>query len=328
MLADCMSSIIGRLKEEKKHAAVRTYRSTLNSFLAFAHEEPSEGWGDASIGDASADGLSVDAVFTPGRLKDYEAWLRRKDAKWNTVSTYIRTLRAVYNRLYEPGTPGHNPKLFEGVYTKVESLTKRAVTADQMGILLATDFEVLPEEVRCALAYFLLMFYFRGMPFIDLAYLRKQDLRGDKIVYCRHKTGKKITVRIPREAAALFEAYRDKNPASLYLFPIFGERMPRDESKLYDYYLHALRRFNKKMFRVAALLLPGTKLSSYTPRHTWATLALHQGIAPGIISQALGHSSIKVTEAYLKPFEDEKVDMANDALIVSVVKGRDEKRVA
>ena len=44
--------------------------------------------------------------------------------------------------------------------------------------------------------------------------------------------------------------------------------------------------------------------------------------------QALGHSSIKVTETYLKPFENEKVDAANDELIMSVVKRSKEKIVA
>lgn len=66
MLAAYVESVIERLKEEKKHAAVRTYRSTLNSFTAFVREEPPEG-----VGDAPASGLSVNAVFTPARLKGY-----------------------------------------------------------------------------------------------------------------------------------------------------------------------------------------------------------------------------------------------------------------
>jgi hypothetical protein len=53
-----------------------------------------------------------------------------------------------------------------------------------------------------ALAYFLLMFLFRGMPFIDLAHLRKQDVKGKYIVYSRHKTGRQITVRIPKETSS------------------------------------------------------------------------------------------------------------------------------
>ena len=76
------------------------------------------------------------------------------------------------------------------------------------------------------------------------------------------------------------------------------------------------------------MLLPGVKLSSYTPRHTWATLAFHAGVSIGIICKALGHSSIKVTETYLKPFENEKVDAANDELIISVATCNGEKKVA
>ena len=59
---------------------------------------------------------------------------------------------------------------------------------------------------------------------------------------------------------------------------------------------------------------------TYTVRHTWATLAFHSGQPVGIISQALGHSSLRVTETYLKPFGNELVDKANRQLIASVRK--------
>lgn len=358
ILTEFMTSVIGQLKREKKYSAVRTYTSTRNSFTAFAGEErmmqiPESGRETLldnreglSLSETEEElseikeelsetekvppeeepDLSVDTVFTPGRLKSYEVWLRQRGKKWNTVSTYMRTLQAVYNRLYPPGCFGHNPKLFDAVYTKVESLTKRALTMQEANILMAADFEMLPEEVRCALAYFLLMIYFRGMPFIDLAYLRKQDLQGDYIVYCRHKTGRQITVHIPREAKALFEQFRDRNPKSTYLFSILDEKL-KDDAAVYEYYLQALRRFNKQLQVVAAMLLPGVKLSSYTPRHTWATLAFHNGVPIGVISKALGHSSIKVTETYLKPFEDKKVDAANDELL-DLVANWNEKNIA
>ena len=327
-LVEFMTSVIGQLKTEKKYPAVRTYTSTRNSFTAFARDEKKmespESVGEIPLDEAPD--LSVTAVFTPGRLKAYETWLRGRRNKWNTVSTYMRTLQAVYNRLCVCGSLIRNPQLFDGVYTKVDSLTKRALTMQQTNILMAADFELLPEEVRCALAYFLLMIYFRGMPFIDLAYLRKQDLQGDCIVYCRHKTGRQMRVCIPREAKKLFEQYRDKNQKSTYLFPILDKKPDGDEA-IHECYLQALRHFNKQLQKVAAVLLPGVKLSSYTPRHTWATLAFHEGISIGLISKALGHSSIKVTETYLKPFEDRKVDAANEVLLDLVAKW-DEKHIA
>lgn len=311
--AERMAIIIRQLEKDKKRPAVHTYKSTLNSFRDFSGGE--------------SDKMPTDEVFTPGKLKEYEEWLRQKNAKWNTVSTYMRTLKAVYNRLYPPGNAARNPTLFNDVYTKVESLTKRALTEEQMRMLLTANFTTLPPDVQCALAYFLLMFLFRGMPFIDLAYLRRQDVKGDYIVYCRHKTGRQITMRIPPEAQRLFNEYRNSKPDSAFLFPILDGSM-KTEDELNARYLKMLRDFNKLLEKIAALLLPDAKISSYTARHTWATLAFHQGVSIGIISKALGHSSIKVTETYLKPFENEKVDMANDELIITVVKSDEEKKVA
>ena len=53
----------------------------------------------------------------------------------------------------------------------------------------------------------------------------------------------------------------------------------------------------------------------YISRHTWATTAYYCEIHPGIISEAMGHSSIKVTETYLKPFRNKKIDEANNQVI-------------
>lgn len=253
----------------------------------------------------------------------------------NTISTYMRNLKAVYHRMVGENVLPYNPKLFDDVYTKVEAQTKRALELEQMSTLLCADFGKLPLNLRCALAYFLLMFLFRGMPFIDLAYLRKQDVKGNRIVYSRHKTGRQMTVRISKEAAELMKEFKSRNPDSIYLFPILyrqeskkgrGGKMKKDK-ELYMDYLRALRNFNLKLEKIASLLLPGVKLSSYVARHTWATLAFHAGMSIGIISKALGHFSIKVTETYLKPFENEKVDAANEELIISVAR-YSEKKVA
>lgn len=313
-LSPYMKSVIERLTADKKRPAVHTYNATLNSFTKF-------------FGGQGTEEMLVTDVFTAGKLKEYEAWLRSRNASWNTVSTYMRVLKAVYNRLVEAKRLTYDARLFDSVYTKVEAQSKRSLTEEQMNTLLHTDFEKLPEDVQNVLAYFLLMFLFRGMPFIDMAYLRKQDLKEHCITYCRHKTGKKMVVRIPHEATALFEKCRNKKTDSGYLFPILDETTENDK-KLYENYRQALRTFNRKLAKMAALLLPVTNISSYTARHTWATLAFYSGIPIGIISKALGHSSIKVTETYLKPFENEKVDAANDELIMSVVKRSKEKIVA
>lgn len=142
-------------------------------------------------------------------------------------------------------------------------------------------------------------------------------MKGNYIVYCRHKTGRRITLRIPPEARPLLQAYGQQHPNSGYLFPILDDA-PCTTRQRYDQYQKALSSFNRKLAALAALLLPGVKISSYTARHTWATVAYHRNLPPGIISKAMGHSSIKVTEAYLKPFADEKIDQANDEIISAI----------
>lgn len=193
-LASYMQTVIEQLEADKKRSAAHTYTYALKSIAEF--------YGGAGMP------MPVDEVFTPGRLKEYEEWMRRegmrkrkrepKGLSLNTISTYMRNLKAVYHRMVGEKVLPYNPKLFDDVYTKVESQTKRALELEQMNTLLCTDLRKLPSDLRCVLAYFLLMFLFRGMPFIDLAYLRKQDVKGNRIVYSRHKTGRQMTVRIPK----------------------------------------------------------------------------------------------------------------------------------
>ena len=54
---------------------------------------------------------------------------------------------------------------------------------------------------------------------------------------------------------------------------------------------------------------------TYVLRHTWATIAFHQETPVGVISRGLGHSSVKVTETYLKPFGDREVDRTNRKIL-------------
>lgn len=216
---------------------------------------------------------------------------------------------------------GHNPQLFAGVHTRVVSQTKRALRGWQMEKLLRAENDDLTREERRALAYFRLMFLCRGIPFIDLAHLRRQDLQGEYLVYLRHKTQKPMRVKLSPEALRLLRGLGQKtNPSSPYLLPILDAEI-QDGWEQYLSYQIALRNFNRTLKQAVKRMLPGVPVSSYTARHTWATLAYHMGQSIGIISQSLGHSSIRVTETYLKPFENERIDEVNRQLIAAVKKG-------
>ena len=306
--------VIGMLKREGKFPAMHVYACTLRSYEKFCAEERYPKNNTAS--------LSMQEIFTPERLKEYEGWLAGQQSSPNTISTYMRTLQAVYNRWMSPGIEGYNPVLFKDVYTKVESRTKRALTAEQMEQLRNTDFSVLTLRQQQVLTYFLLMFMLRGMPFIDLAHLRKSDLRNRRITYRRHKTGKLMVVDVPPDAMRLLQKYRDKTDSE-YLFPLLHGGLFMEEH--HHRYQETLRHFNRELARLMKQLLPGVSVSSYTARHTWATLAYHNGVPVGLISQSLGHSSIRVTMTYLKPFDAEVIDRINRQVISLVKKSKKRK---
>ena len=76
-----------------------------------------------------------------------------------------------------------------------------------------------------------------------------------------------------------------------------------------------LGRYNRRLSEMGNLLGIPIKISSYTARHSFATNLKYAGISTDIISELLGHSDSKITQAYLKAFEDDVIDNAVDKLI-------------
>lgn len=274
------------------------YRSTLNAVLLFQ----------------GAERLTFREV-TPVWLKRFEVSLRARGCSWNTVSTYLRTLRAVYNRVVDRRKAPYVPHLFRSVYTGTRADRQRALDVDDLRKVFAPlppSFAAAP-ALRRAREWFLLMFLLRGLPFVDLAYLRKSDLQGNVITYRRRKTGRPLSVTLAAEAVPLLQKCINRDSASPYLFPILHSSEGTEEA--YREYQMALRGFNYQLALLGKVLGLEDRLSSYTARHTWATTAYYCEIHAGIISEAMGHSSITVTETYLKPFRSKKIDEANRRII-------------
>ena len=109
----------------------------------------------------------------------------------------------------------------------------------------------------------------RGMPFVDIAFLRNCDLRGNVIVYRRKKTGAWLTVRVEAEAMKIIRNLRNTDKTSPYLFPLI-HHPGKDE---YRQYQNALRSFNYHLKRLGERIKGVAGLTSYTARHSWATIA-------------------------------------------------------
>ena len=270
------------------------YRSSMRAIIAF-----------------HGSGRLLFRQVTPEWLKRFESSLRSRGCSWNTVSTYLRSLRAVYNRAVDCRKAEYVPHLFRSVYTGTRVDRRRALDDEDMKKVFAglPKQNVTPSGMKRTRGMFILMFLLRGLPFVDLAYLRKSDLRNNVITYRRRKTGRPLSVTLTSEAMLLLQKYMSNDSHSPYLFPIIHSGEGSGEA--YREYQLALRHFNYQLELLGKLLGLKDRLSSYCARHTWATTAYHCEIHPGIISEAMGHSSITVTETYLKPFRNQKIDEAN-----------------
>ena len=180
---------------------------------------------------------------------------------------------------------------------------KRALPPAEMGQTLDTSASV-RRELKEAQIWFALLFLLRGMPFADLARLRKCDFKDGNYLL-QTENGRQIRVHVTAEAAELIRQCADRRTGSPLPAQHTGDencRFPLGRREEYRHYQQVLRSFNRKLKLLATALGLRGKLSSYTARHTWATTAFHTQSHRGSNKQRTGHSSVKVTETYLKPF--------------------------
>lgn len=301
LLNQFVPELIKELKEENRYGTAHIYQSALNAFTDFCGRS------------------NIPFVFiNRGKLKEFEIHLRHKMLSWNTVSTYMRTLRSIYNKAVDRGLARESTRLFRHVYTGVKNNIKRALEVEEMNLLLNGKLSgKATKEIRISRVWLNLMFQLRGMPFVDLAHLCKSDLQGNTISYRRYKTGSPLVVEIPPSAMELIRKYKNTNPKSVYLFPILNSEDKGERA--YFKYQHALRSLNNNLKRLASQCGIDANVSSYTTRHSWATLAKYCHFSEQLICDALGHSSVKVTETYLKSFKRKELDNANEKIIQYVI---------
>lgn len=304
-LQKMFSIVIDELRENSRWGTAHIYQATSNAFSAFVNNQP----------------LPL-RKLNSAVLKRFENHLRQRNCSWNTVSTYIKAIRSTYNCAVDMKYARYVPRLFEHVYTGTRADRKKALETSDISYLVReaemgireTNYLSKNQKTRI---FFVLMFMLRGIPFVDLAYLHKRDLQGNVLAYRRRKTGRALTVMLTPEVMQLIRMVADRNQDSPYLFPILQSEEGSEAA--YREYQSALRTFNRRLSALKQSIGMKSALSTYAARHTWATMAYYCEIHPGIISEAMGHSSITVTETYLKPFNNKKIDEAN-RIVISFVK--------
>ena len=123
---DYIRQQIVRLKRLGKIRTSETYTAALKSFSSFMKGS------DILFGELSSD-----------LLMEYEAYLKNRGNSPNTISFYMRILKAVYNRAVENGLTGQR-NLFKSVYTGVEKTLKRAIHLNDIRRIKRLDLSLKP----------------------------------------------------------------------------------------------------------------------------------------------------------------------------------------
>lgn len=246
-------------------------------------------------------------------IKNYNVYLLQRGIMRNSISFYMRILRAVYNKaVYNHLTEQTNP--FQNVYTGIDNTKKKAIDEKIIAKLYKLD---LSKESHLELARDIFIFSYcaRGMAFVDIAYLKKKDIQDGTICYTRHKTGQLLSVKIEPNMKKIIDKHT--NSTSIYVFPFLNSS---DTNNAYNQYRKAINLYNRQLKELSQKLPINGTLTSYTARHSWANAARKHNAPIAIISAGLGHTSEKTTRIYLTSLENNAIDAVNKGIISMLLK--------
>ena len=306
----CANDYIGRLREEGRYSTAHVYQSAIFSFSKFC--------GTCNVSFRQ---------ITRECLRLYEEHLCERGLKPNTVSTYMRMIRSIYNRGVIAGNSPYVFALFHEAYTGIDVRQKKALPLFELYRLLYEDPQ--SERLRRTQDIASLMFQLCGMPFVDLAHLEKSALENNVLRYKRVKTKTIMCVEVLDSAMEkmnrLWNTREPQPNCPDYLFDILRGDKSRKDERAYREYQSALRKFNNDLKELARVLHLKSPVTSYALRHSWATIAKYRGVSIEMISEALGHKSIKTTQTYLKGFglkEQTEVNKGNLSYIKNSHSGK------
>ena len=285
-----MEKMIGKLWRQGQQRTSETYQAALNSFRKFRKGV-----------DVCFDDIDSEILIS------YEYHLRAKGLALNTISFYMRRLRAVYNNAVEDGyVENKNP--FKKVFTSSEKTIKRAIPLKFVRKLKDLDLNCSPSK-SFARDMFLFSFYTRGMAFVDMAYLQKKNLKDNVLTYRRKKTGQLLSVHWEDCMQKIVDQY--SSLTSPFLLSIIKDP-DKNTRKQYHNALTLINHNLKAIGRELGLNLP---LTMYVARHSWASIARNEGIPISVISEGMGHDSESTTQIYLASLEPQVIDKANKKIL-------------
>lgn len=248
--------------------------------------------------------------LTPDMIERYDAWLRNRSLKTNSIRFYLRTLNTLLCKAVVEGLLEPDRRLFGRVRLSYVATIKRAISEHELKAIARLP---LPRGSSMALArdIFMFSFYTRGMSFVDMAFLKKTDLKGRLLEYCRKKTNQHLSIAWERALQTIVDRYAHLTKDTSYMLPIIRA----EDGTEYQQYRRMHENVNWALRIIGERAGLRIRLTTYVARHTWASIARNMNFSIAIISEGMGHRSYRTTQVYLDSIGTSRINDANKQII-------------
>lgn len=245
-------------------------------------------------------------------LQEFKLQLIKDEVRVNTISNYLRTIRALCNRAIKEGECTEEQYPFKYFKIENEPTLKRAISFVDLKKLLVHRREGVRNEWH-SVNYFFLSVSLIGISFTDLAYLKKTDIVDDRLIYIRRKTKKVYSIKLTPLSQSIINIYSSNDRT--YILPVMREGIKEDSLQAHKIVKQWIKTTNHYLDKLSKQLKIG-KVTTYVARHSWATTAKRLGYSNEVIAEALGHEyGNRVTNTYLDSFESSIIDDINLAVL-------------
>ena len=251
--------------------------------------------------------IPFDAV-TVSWLVRYAAFLQ-SEGKKQTIAIHLRHLRAILNEARRQGIVKEAQYPFGRGRFEIQEGEgrKMALTLEQIGQIARYDDG--SDATAKYRDYWLFLYLCNGINVADFVRLRFRDIVNGEICFVRQKTArttrtrKEIRVVVTDRMLAIIDRWGNPPAPDRFIFPVLDGSEDAMRQKLKTQYF--TRAVNKRMATIGEDLGIGN-ISTYTARHSFATVLKRAGANIAYISESLGHNDLKTTENYLASFEREE----------------------
>ena len=246
-------------------------------------------------------------------LNKYRTYLTGLGMKPNSINSNMKAIRSIiYEAIREDRfNQGKNP-FFNYKMDKVK-VNKGKLNPEEINKLINLELKgnTLIWHVRNA---FMFSFYCAGIRIGDLIQLKWENITDSHITYQMDKTDKVHPVKLVRQAKEILKLYLkpDSKPED-YIFPFLKSDKDYSDRIYHNQQMGSKNALiNKYLKQIQKKAEIQTHISFHISRHSFADFARKRNVSIYDISKNLGHSSLKVTDAYLKSLDIETSDKAMD----------------